>query len=811
MKLSLINFVAIVSGVFLVPCKNQFTFPPMQLEPDPRPDYDPLKRYPSAERVLNQLIPTCSLYFFGDAYGTRVFRRFLDICIQLPVVNPFQYCIVITSSSAIALKYTSSIFSASTSHLTHRVGRISEARKHSEQCLVLLPYMSEFHAFKAVRLTKISRGRVNAKFVFVATQDHPLEKNIFATRHDFTNNYFFSGNSILFVVPETEPEGLFMFCQTCTQDTNFELPEIENSTTNALPMLGPSTNFSPTVTTTIDIGKAICLSHFKNTDQEALTISRIISLWTKLHKNLQVFSLESSKSTKEGRNQKRIARICGKIGRPMYEYVGGKDTESTLHRVADPQEYCMYKTIFTRHNFTGYSTQYPKRTKFRVPILPKLTYQETENMPVPPAYQVAQFWEKGPYILSQGAVKQGYKFTMFLDKKLVKKEVDFFALFRPLDMIVWLIVLLLVGALLLILQMTNKNVQKLHLLAIFLEQDINVSKTWTSAGLYLLLAVWMLGSFQLRLAYTANMYSYLAVESHPEIDLDLHEMVSQSEANGQYKLFTSHTDDNHLIAALNNMVAAEKCKNGSEYIYYFRLSRSVRPLFEEGIQELLPNGTTPEMHEHNTQFNNFYRFIPLKSLTHRFTLISHSNPSMKLYETWSGNKPVVDSDWTVEKHFEAMFIASERFIWKKGIWEKWGGMKWLNPRLRILHGDQFFFTNFFAKELDGLIQSGILHKWTCQMKAISKREYLMKILKLSYGLAGKTATLTASSSKDVDKARVLLQFEQVANSSLILIWSWYFVGMLLSAVFYLREIVRFEIPGHPNRGKARYIQTQAKL
>lgn len=805
-----------ISLTYIAPQKPSKALPPLL------PLEKSTNRYSTAEKVFQQLIPSCILLFFGNPYETPLFNRFHEIChsqsdiglcikihLYTPYYSSFRYIFsLIGGLERLVTSTSQKRFSKSCIVILHTLSDIPPPPSENVQYgFENTPMEPEWRSILFQTIEVDFRGFAPDYMIF-SVPINPEDKNFFNT-----NASFISGikKSLILLVDEKQNDRLFMMCHTCEFTVNVTRhedlhgpPASGGGSPNRQdysPSLGPG--ILPTdQANSVKYGVALEL---KVGDLE---IDNINALWNKLHSNLQAFG-DGSNIDNLPLNDNSFDDTCGRIPQGMYDYANRLLYQNLIKRsssspAADPQKMCLYNVILHKHNFSGMSERFYQalRSKNLARIIEMPHFEMAPEFPDEDENMYPS-WSTGvleKVYIAEGISVQGFHYSIFVSKKFLKQEYDLKALSRPLDEYVWGLLFVTLCSLWGFLKFLKRFSDALNILAILFEQSVNIHKSTKNADkLVLLITLWILTTIQLRMAYTANNYSFLTIRTPPRVPRNLKEIVNDHGGGSKYGVYATATDFAELHEYINYKLD-KVSKNGDAIKFWSNFYRDLQILNEFDLQNVLMNKTASQMTASLDNYNKHYA---------RFVLLSKNDLSKESKERWETDKQVGtnagagghgagsliaspnenEEIWEPHLPFETTLVASGKYF-------RFGN----NDRNTIpssqwlFQGRLNFFTEYFCRDLGALIQSGIYSRWEELKNVKTETEYMTKMR----ASVGAHFTPGKSSQNTWSVRFASIKFQQVDNHSLRAIWTLYLVCMLVSTVSYFKEIIRLNIPRRSN-------------
>ncbi|CAL8139848.1 unnamed protein product [Orchesella dallaii] len=707
-----------------------------------------LKEYAEAEYVFLQLVTQCTVFYFGNPLDTLLFARFLDIC----VLTMSGYCKQLQSSSEIAQNYSYWTQYKVSEHITDTIGNYSFT-KYSDTCVVLLPFTDDFRMDKSFVSTVFYSGRVSPNFVFISTPKSPRNPDLFAINVtlNFFNTYdLLSSSSIIFMINEYENK-LFLFCQPCG------IKIVQRTwTPNEMAIMGLNYSFFATMkqisrTGPVSHGLAINLGEYLG-HLEKFTIANIVLFWSKLYRNLENFNVETGQIKKEKFD--KYDQICGKVSLHLFRQLSTS--------IGSPVEACLYKTVFQMHNLnsSGYEYKFdPRSPNYRCFKLSFLSYKKFKQ-----SLHHAK-WQYGAYYLPQKISIEGFQYLTFIDKQILKQGFGMHVFINSLNSFAYTSIIMGLLILFIILTITRVFPSRVHPVAILLGQKIVWKKPVRHKILCFILTMWLIATQSIRLVYKSNIYSFVASTS-PNVPPNLRDAVLGN--NAKYDIFVPYENSDDFARLLDSKL--QNSKNSSDFKMWSKLLKTVQILYEYDLHQFYDPKVT---------FDNVM-------LYKKFILISkHPSKYIRLIARYTNNYHKLKYFWEYDTPAEIVFKTSEKFVWFRhkdlifysGVW--------------VFLGRRNFFTeNYFQRDLDGLIQSGIYSRWEQLMGKSTEKVEMQKMARAMAGINNNSNPT----------------FRKTNYSHMRYFGILYFSCVFISIVGYLKEVVRFNIPTRNMNFKKKYVQ-----
>lgn len=789
--------------------------------------------FKATETILLQLIPFCTIEFYGPIKTSKLLLRVHQICRNINnAYIPIAYCVSLFTTDNTILKWEYGPFPA--------IGYIANStsnKKHLPSCNAMItniihPFSTAQH-FKNVELLSLLKldsyesGKVVPDYIFVWLPKDYLKPN-FSTDGYFINSL---SNSKLFVVDDMFPANLLLYCLPCNLTVNIVQHHDQNK--------AGSKNESCIKGVMANLGDFIKLG-----PSETIQLETIQHIWNDHHLNLHNW-----KDLNGAQNENSANTVCGPVTVGILNYIKQEygyenlfsNGRSGLEHL-DPQKVCLYMTILQKHNFRGLGPSFKIIRQFLGIPVPRLPYYG--EIPIENRRQPGV---KGDVCFADGSHTQSYHYAVFLSKSLLQLEFDLKAVSRPLDGYCWALIFILLVLIELGIFRLTPGVPRLFTIAILFEQGVRFKGCKKWQGL-LSLALWMLSALQLRLAYTGCNYSFLTTSTHPKIPPTLEEILGQV---GEEKMgiFSSYKEFPDLHELIKIMLGKVELLNGNAFKFWSRLNRDLQILNDADIAEILKHDkkTFIKMPMKNS-FKLFDRFVlvtkteisrhsarrykkpdygseggsafdkngagggggyPAPNVTNTSIAVPgnsgygggsqsgcpeyvHHSPQSNLLNEcatiYAYQMSQEDPEWAPDLPFELTLMASDIFMHRMNS----DSSAKIPARVWLFQGKKDFFTKFFYKDLGSLIHSGIYQRWQQLRDENVERDYIQNIQK---GTPGATLKRGESSSTSWHSRFSWITFEKVNNYSLRVIWSLYLLCVVISVVAYFKEICVLSIPG----------------
>lgn len=521
-------------------------------------------------------------------------------------------------------------------------------------------------------------------------------------------------------------------------------------------------------------------------DQDQLTVTKIRSTWEQTHRSISSLlflgnSLDYKNKSEEvsftdrfpsdSDEYKELTRfndnICG--GTPLVKtYFKFRRNEET-YRVWDPQEDCTYEAILSKYfnRNKSKSANFIKQIKW--PITVEFGAVGTTNQKNEYA-----FGKRGKFFIPVSGRFQGFRYSIFIDRKSIKAEFDMTSLLEPFERVVWLMFLTSMVLLYFVMKVSSKSIQLFWIFSVLLEQGEGQlqTKLRKSLKICLLAIVWQLSAIQLRLSYTGNMFSAITAERVPPMPEKMSELFKQPNL-GKFDIFSPEREMTALIF--------ENWGNAGDNITFEQLFSSVKGLHATLLREFInPQKESSSFFVNPEVKHNKFPRIALIAYTHPYKLQTADPPK------WSGEKE--NKTWIPPYPFDTIMLTLGQRLLIKNIDRP------IRKKLWMFHGKKNFFTKSFARDLNSLVESGIYGRW----EAITCRLAEARYIKSEHANLGLTDqwNFHAAACRDIsDKLKPPISFRRVSNVSIKVIWVLFLICIGISVAGYLKEVVRFDIPG----------------
>lgn len=515
-----------------------------------------------------------------------------------------------------------------------------------------------------------------------------------------------------------------------------------------------------------------------------LTVSDLISIWENYRSDIQIehfchaqpppWDMPRQLQAHVDNVTHISSKICGDT--PLvriYKESTRRDPTSIFMRIWDAQEQCVYETILNKY-FKSNNSFLKSYTKIIWPVALEFGEAWTDNR------QGIDGWGKtGKFYTPFGARMQGYQYAIFIDRDSLKSEFDMQALLQPFDYLTWVHLVGTMAAMTLTFRLLSKSFNATWLFSALMEQAGLVRKFPRSYAITILALVWVYASILLRFSYTTKMYSAITADKDVVTPKNFSELVKHP-FKDIFNMFVPHEESKRLL-----QWKGKDLFNISEQVLW----DSVTPLMHEDLLQLIkkrePNRLT-------ALFENSQGEIKMSRPHPRIALLSYSHPNKLIYdEKWEEHdrRNVNPKLW--EKPFPYSTLLSKvggRVIIP-------GENSQIRNRLWLYHGKRNYFTDRFVRDLGGLVESGIFGRWEYLAGKYSEAMYLesLEIDKGKYrnNLTGNFITAACTLFSDT----MGKSYQPATNYTILVIWVVYWTCLVICIFSYLKEIVRFDLPG----------------
>lgn len=504
------------------------------------------------------------------------------------------------------------------------------------------------------------------------------------------------------------------------------------------------------------------------------TVAKINTLWNELHRETSLFNnfrhswrlnvsliffRHDSNLTEDEKQWRRLnKRICSGTPR-VQDYLYSKSYLSA-HRIWDPQEDCVYETILSKYlkNAPGLNAfMWPFTMEFDA-----VRTSERDNDYV--------FGKRGKYFIPATGRFQGFRYSLFIDRKSIKTEFDMTSLLKPFQTEVWILFIAAVAALALFMKLASNSLWLFWITAVLLEHEVKIR---LSFPVCIVAIFWQLSAIQLRLYYTGNMISAITTEILPPMPEKMRLLFDDANSR-QFDMFTRDTEFEELVFG--------SWRDNEDKIGYEKLLYFVKPINKSKLWDLVKQEKESKsliLGKAKSKRRPYHR-IALISYTHPFKLQTCQPPR------WPGEKQ--NRQWQAPFPLDtALLVFKERLLIKNTD-------DAIRRKLWVYQGKRNFFTKYFVRDINALVVSGIYGRW----EAITCKVTEAMLLKNETSVIGFKHEWNFFSAACIDNSAKLkppLSFRPVSNTSFMVIWALFVACIAISTLGYLKEIVRFHIPG----------------
>lgn len=442
--------------------------------------------------------------------------------------------------------------------------------------------------------------------------------------------------------------------------------------------------------------------------------------------------------------------------------IGRKPDEQ---RVWDPQEQCVYETLISKLK-SGKQTK-PVRWPF------SLEYNSVTG---------SDAGTRGKFYIPVSGRYHGFTYSIYIDRKSVKTELDMMALLRPFHLWVWNSLLVHIALVAIFMKLWSKFPQGLWLFAVLLEQGILPKNLKFSFHLCLLSLTWLLSTIPLRLFYTGKMFSAITAAPIPPIPENLTGIFNEIEKRKAFHLFSSNQEILHFVQGSLRHISLKKDIVSGENILEF-----VKRMDEEILMNLIYSDKPGKSRD-----SFFSKGSPRLSDYPRIGLVSYTHPQKLQRRYPQGGHDGFRGHhlkWSPPFPLDTMLLTFGRRILIPNS----------NPPIQqslwIYQGKRNVLMDAAAKDLGALVESGIYKRWETITCKIVETVYLKREnekMKVKH-----SGNLYSAACRDSTELREQVVFRPVTNGSIKVVWVLFLICIAICCLGYFREIVRFDIPGMP--------------
>lgn len=625
-------------------------------------------------------------------------------------------------------------------------------------------------------------GRFAPDFAFFSISQDPISNTLFISDSSFLDTSI--GRTIGLIEHENETDQLFLFCHTFDRkmiefyenkirpypysppaSSSGSKKKLDNPSSPKLPPtmdnggLSDSTNpvtdgrklgdgysgIIPASRQNISQGIALNLEKYL-VGFESFRDDVIQMFWQTLYGRLERFEDIDVYPDRRSASHLADARVCGDIPQGIFRYVSILGISVMVQhpdniRQPDAQEECPYKTILQKHNFSGVNSN-----SLQIQDKPLAIWYGRSS----PKYSYHKGLE-APVYHSSGAAIQGFQYSVYLDKQLIKREFDAAALTRPFKTLSWAFILATILILVKILHILQKRILLFHIIAIFLEQEVIIKG---NGKFCFILALWLLASSHLRQAYTGRMYSFLTTETKPTVARNLRILVN--EQSDLYDLYISPSQFDLLKELIMEDIQDIKTSPEKEGVFKY-LSNFMRQVNLMSTYELnLIHRNFSGAVGHASTAENF------RKMYSRYAIISETNPTKTLRRycgptAWYGQEDLREDQPEPPIPYETVLQSSGNFLRFRN-----DDYRSIQAGIWAFQGYRDFFADYFCRDLEALIHSGIYAKWESLMTYYNEKDHFQKLGE-EFGPIYKAPPKLSGGAR-------LMTFEKVDNASLKVVW-----------------------------------------
>ncbi|CAL8130724.1 unnamed protein product [Orchesella dallaii] len=448
------------------------------------------------------------------------------------------------------------------------------------------------------------------------------------------------------------------------------------------------------------------------------------------------------------------------------------------HRIWDPQEECSFETIMSKYNFSGYSSEpmesWPIQVEFQTTSGGSGNPGSMEGPTDGPG-------RRGRFYIPVAGRFQGFHYKIFVDRKSIKAEIDMTSLLKPLSYWVWFALLLFLFSLVVIMKCSLKSFELFWLVSILLEQGVIRRKFVKTYVVCFLTTMWLVGAFQLRQLYSANMFSFITAERVPETPQKMKDL-TMDENSRKFTTVINYNEAQFLFFGDRNGVPeVDGQDNGNMFLQ--DLWRQTRFFYKHQLKTMLGIQDASQSYSFLRGSSHGVKPEP------RIAVVSYTHPNKLVYVASPKYPGEVQSHlWQPTFPIDTMLLTfGQRLLIPNSD-------DLILPKLWLYHGKRNFFTDYFVRDLESLVESGIYARWellTCRIvetRCLLEQNNEMQL--------NKSWNFVAAACKDTsEKLKPTVSFRPVDNRSIRVIWVLFFGCLVACFLFYFREIVRFDIPG----------------